>query len=131
MSEFVSEPQDGEAPDSSDRRQFLSKSAIMLALVALAQGADPADAAAVDFRGGPATIKASEIMPLNEALDSFIKAGRVDPKNPAFLKLSPASQKALGALSPADLGTLRAAQAIVQTHFSLPNAADNTGTIGM
>jgi len=130
MSESVSDPKDDEAPDSSDRRQFLSKSAIMLALVALAQGADPAGAAAVDFRG-PAMLKASELMPLNEALNSFIKAGRVDPKNPAFLKLSPASQKALGALTPADLGTLRAAQAIVQQHFTLPNAADNNGTIGM
>jgi hypothetical protein len=132
MSESISP--NPETPEENgangDRRNFLSRSAIMIALLALAGGEGVADAAAVDFKG-PITLTPTEVPTMNMVLNSFIKAGSVDPKNPSLLKLSKGAQGALTSLTTQDLTTLRAAQSIIQGHLSLPNAADNNGTIGM
>jgi hypothetical protein len=119
---------EGGAP--ADRRNFLSRSAIMIALLALAGGEGVADAAQVDFKG-PVTLTQSEVPSLNMVLNNAIKAGKVDSASPSFLKLSKGIQGSLLSLTSADLGTLRAAQGIIAGHLQLPNASDNSGNIGM
>jgi hypothetical protein len=133
MSEFTPEQPTESESEASDRRQFLSKSAIMLALLALAQGSDVAEAASTEMIKftGPAIIAPTDFHFLNLSLNNALKSGKTDPKSDAFLKLSPAVQKAFLALTPAELNTLRQAQSIFQQHFNPAQAGDNNGTIGM
>lgn len=136
MSEFVSEQQSSGESEPSDRREFLSRSGVMLALLALVQGGDVAEAAAssryMQKVVGPAAIQAGELQDLKLTLNSAITSGRVDPKSAEFQKVSPALQKALLSLNASDLQTLSRAQAILNGHFNFRSiAADNNGTIGM
>ena len=125
MSDMIS-PDPGasaEGEAASDRRNFLSRSGLMIAMLALASGEGEADAAStVPFSSsdGPA-VKAA----LSEAMAS----GKIDPKSPTFLKLSPALRDALSGLSTSDLATLRSANTILASRIT--STADNNGTIGM
>lgn len=132
MSELISPDPGapGEGEGLADRRNFLSRSAIMIALLALAGGEGVADAAAVDFKG-PVSITQTEVSSLSMVLNNAIKSGKVDSASPSFLKLSKGTQGALLSLTTADLATLRAAQGIIAGHLQLPNADDNSGNIGM
>ncbi len=136
MSEFVSEQQSSGEPEPSDRREFLSRSGVMLALLALAQGGDAAEAASNPGMQkvrltGPAAIQATEFHSMGLTLNDAIRSGRVDPRSTEFLKLSPGVQKALLSLTPSELNTLRQAQTIFNQHFNPAQAGDNNGTIGM
>lgn len=130
MSELVHQDQGGDE-SLGDRRDFLSRSALMVALMAItgAETSGAADAAQVDFF--KATIGKTEIQNLNVVLNEALMKGSVDTASPAFLKLSPGVQGSLKGLTNADIATLKAAQSVIQSHFSLPNADNNTGTIGM
>lgn len=130
MSDQISPDPDTTAEGHADRRNFLSRSAIMVALLALAGGEGVADAA-LDASKGPITITQTEVPSLNVVLNNAIRSGKVDSTSPSFLKLSKGSQGALLSLTPADLGTLRAAQNIIAGHLQLPNADNNSGNIGM
>ncbi|MGA2392470.1 MAG: hypothetical protein ABSH03_03845 [Candidatus Lustribacter sp.] len=121
MSETIApDPSLPENNDLSGRRNFLSRSGLMIALLALAGGQGVADAAVVSSIDAPN---------LNSVLHEAISAGSLNTKSPAFLKLSPDLQKALSTLSPSDLAVLRNAEQILGSRISA--TADNNGTIGM
>jgi hypothetical protein len=107
------------ADGSSDRRNFLSRSGIMIALLALA-GGEAADAATVSSSEGPA---------LRAVLQDAMQSGKVDPKNPSFGKLNKYLQTSLSGLTAGDLATLRSANAILSSRIT--STADNNGTVGM
>jgi hypothetical protein len=121
--------------DAGDRRNFLSRSGLMLALLAIA-GEGTAEAAdtmvpnnAIRFTG-VAPVTSQEAKPLSDVLNTAIKLGKVDTTSPAYLKLSPALRGSLGSLSAADLRTLASAQQILGSRIKA-NLDDNNGTIGM
>jgi hypothetical protein len=131
MSDMISPDPESSIDTPGDRRNFLSRSALAFALLALAGGEGVADAAAITSLKGPVLIPQSDLPVLNTVLNAAIAAGSLNVKSPTFLKLIPASQGALQGLTSADLVTLRAAQGIIAGHLQLPNADDNNGTIGM
>lgn len=130
MSDQISPDPETSAEGHADRRNFLSRSAIMVALLALAGGEGVADAAVDTFKG-PMTITQTEVPSLNMVLNNAIKSGKVDSASPSFKGLSKGTQGALLSLTPGDLATLRAAQNIIMGHLQLPNADNNSGNIGM
>jgi hypothetical protein len=119
MSEMISPDPGTPADGSSDRRNFLSRSGIMIALLALA-GGEAADAATVSSSEGPA---------LRAVLQDAMQSGKVDPKNPSFGKLNKDLQTSLSGLTAGDLATLRSANAILSSRIT--STADNNGTVGM
>ena len=114
---------DSESPNTdgaADRRNFLSRSGMMIALMAIA-GTGPAEAAA--------TYSASDAGTVKSVLTDAMASGKVDPKSPAFLKLNKSLQDALSGLSASDLATLRSANEILSSRIT--STADNNGTVGM
>ncbi|GAC1571133.1 MAG: hypothetical protein NVS3B7_00830 [Candidatus Elarobacter sp.] len=142
MSERRSDETDDNLPDASARRGFLSKSGMMLALLALAQGRDLASAAEttdakVKIKDtmmvrpmNPAALTTADAKATSLVLNESIKAGKIDTASADFLKLSPAVQKSLQTLSPQDLQVLARAQQILNSRIRAA-ADDNNGTIGM
>ena len=130
MSEMISPdlgtPTEDERP--ADRRNFLSRSGLMIALLALAGGEGVADA---DVTTGPASFSSSEVPSLNAVLNEAIQIGKINATSPAFLKLNKSLQGSLLGLSAGDLATLRSAKAILSSHLNFAAAGDNNGSIGM
>ncbi len=127
---------EGADDDSSARRGFLSKSGMMLAFLALAQGNEVASAEPRTINPimgrplGPAAVSQTEVRSASEFLKSAMQMGSINTASAQFKSLSPEVQKSLATLSPADLRILAQAQTILQSHLRVP-AADNNGTVGM
>lgn len=128
MSEPV--PHDATGQQSlGDRRSFLNRSALMLALMAIAGGETSGTALAALDASRP--VNKSDLQTLDMVLNEAIKQGSINFRSPLYLKLSPGLQASLKSLTPSDIATLKAAQGVLMSHFTLPNADDNNGTIGM
>jgi hypothetical protein len=122
MSETIApDPAPPENDDLTGRRNFLSRSGLMVALLALAGGQGVADAATI--------VSGTDAPNLNSVLQKALSSGSLDPKDPSFMKLSPELRKSLSTLTPSDIAVLRNAQQILGSRIAA--TGDNNGTIGM